>query len=34
MRMIALGKSVKNIAAELCLTVQTVSTHRARLLKK
>jgi DNA-binding NarL/FixJ family response regulator len=34
MRMIALGKSVKNIATELCLTVQTVSTHRARLLKK
>jgi DNA-binding NarL/FixJ family response regulator len=34
MRRIAMGKAVKEIASELSLSVQTVSTHRARLLKK
>lgn len=34
MRLIAAGKTVKEIAGELSLSVQTVSTHRARLLKK
>lgn len=34
MQMIPSGKSLKEIAAELSLTTQTVSTHRARLLKK
>jgi len=34
LRMIAAGKSVKEIAAELSLSVKTVSTYRARLLEK
>lgn len=34
MCMIASGKSVSEIAAELSLSVKTVSTHRARLLQK
>jgi DNA-binding NarL/FixJ family response regulator len=33
-RMLALGKCVKDIAAELSISVQTVSTHRARILEK
>jgi DNA-binding NarL/FixJ family response regulator len=33
-RLLALGKTVKESAAELSLTVQTVSTYRARLLEK
>lgn len=34
MLMIAAGKSVKNIADELSLSVKTISTHRTRLLQK
>jgi two-component system invasion response regulator UvrY len=34
LRMIASGKSVKNIAEELSLSVKTVSTYRARILEK
>lgn len=34
LRLISSGKSVKEIARELSVSVQTVSTHRARLLKK
>ena len=34
MTMIAAGKSVKKIAAELSLSPKTISTHRARLLHK
>jgi len=34
MRLIASGKSVGEIADELCLSVKTVSTYRARLLEK
>ena len=34
LRMIASGKSVKEIAEELSLSVKTVSTYRARILKK
>jgi two-component system, NarL family, invasion response regulator UvrY len=34
LRMIALGKPVKEIAAELFLSVKTVSTYRARILEK
>lgn len=33
-RMIASGKTVSEIAGELCLSVKTVSTHRARILEK
>jgi DNA-binding NarL/FixJ family response regulator len=33
-RLLALGKTVKESGAELSLTVQTVSTYRARLLEK
>lgn len=33
-RMIASGKTVSEIASELCLSVKTVSTHRARILEK
>lgn len=33
-RMIASGKTVSEIAAELCLSVKTISTHRARILEK
>ncbi|HVE65347.1 MAG TPA: response regulator transcription factor [Thermoanaerobaculia bacterium] len=33
-RRLALGKTVKEIAAELSVSVQTVSTHRARILAK
>lgn len=32
--MIALGKTVSEIAGELCLSVKTISTHRARILNK
>jgi len=32
--MIASGKTVSDIADELCLSVKTVSTHRAHVLKK
>ena len=34
LRLIAAGKSVKEIGAELSLSVKTVSTYRARLLEK
>lgn len=34
MSLIAAGKTVKEIASELSLSVATVSTHRARMLKK
>ena len=34
MRMIAAGKAIKKIAAELFLSVRTVSTYRARVLVK
>ena len=34
LRLIAAGKSVKEIAAELYLSVKTVSTYRSRLLQK
>lgn len=34
LRMIASGKSVKEIAGELCLSVKTVSTYRGRILEK
>ena len=34
LRMIASGKSVKEIAEELSLSVKTVSTYRARILEK
>jgi DNA-binding NarL/FixJ family response regulator len=33
-RMLAEGKSVKQIAHELCLAQTTISTHRARILEK
>jgi two-component system, NarL family, invasion response regulator UvrY len=32
--MIAKGKTVKEISTELCLSIKTVSTYRARLLEK
>lgn len=34
MRMIAAGKAVKEIASELCLSIKTVSTYRARVFEK
>jgi two-component system invasion response regulator UvrY len=34
MRMMATGKTVKEIAAELSLSVKTISTYRARILTK
>lgn len=34
MRMIAIGKTVKEIAEDLTLSVKTVSTYRARILEK
>ena len=34
MLMIASGKSVKEIAAELCLSVKTISTYRTRVMEK
>jgi DNA-binding NarL/FixJ family response regulator len=34
MRMIASGKTVSEVAVILCLSVKTVSTHRARILEK
>ena len=34
LRLIATGKSVTEIAAQLCLSVKTVSTYRARTLEK
>jgi DNA-binding NarL/FixJ family response regulator len=34
LRMIALGKTISQIAEELHLSVSTVSTHRARILQK
>ena len=34
LRLIAAGKSVTEIAAELYLSVKTVSTYRARMLEK
>ena len=33
-RMLALGQTVKQIAAELTLSPQTISTHRTRILEK
>jgi DNA-binding NarL/FixJ family response regulator len=33
-RMLALGKTVKEISRELALSPQTISTHRARILEK
>ena len=34
LRLLAAGKSVGEIAAELCLSVKTISTYRARMLEK
>lgn len=34
LRLIASGKTVKEIAVELCLSVNTVSTYRTRILDK
>jgi DNA-binding NarL/FixJ family response regulator len=34
MKMIASGKTVSEIAAELSLSVNTISTYRARVLEK
>lgn len=34
MRMIAAGKTVKEIAESLCLSVKTISTFRSRILRK
>ncbi|HOO38472.1 MAG TPA: response regulator transcription factor [Deltaproteobacteria bacterium] len=34
MHMIASGKTIKEIADELCLSVKTVSTYRSRILEK
>jgi len=34
MLMLASGKAVKEIAAELCLSVKTISTYRARVMEK
>ncbi len=34
MRMIAAGKSIKEIAADLCLSIKTVSTYRTRIFEK
>jgi two-component system invasion response regulator UvrY len=34
LRMVATGKSVKEIAADLSLSTKTVATHRARMLEK
>ncbi len=34
LRMVATGKTVKEIAAELSLSIKTVATHRARMLEK
>jgi DNA-binding NarL/FixJ family response regulator len=34
LRLIGAGKTVKDISLELSISVQTVSTHRARLLRK
>ena len=34
MRLIASGKTVSEIARELCLSKKTISTHRARILEK
>ena len=34
MRLTCSGKSLKEIAGELSISIQTVSTHRARILKK
>jgi DNA-binding NarL/FixJ family response regulator len=34
MKMLARGRSVSQIAEELALSVKTVSTHRARILRK
>lgn len=34
MRMLAGGHTVKEIAAELCLSVKTISTYRTRILEK
>ena len=34
MCMIAVGKRIKEIAEELCLSVKTISTYRARILEK
>ncbi len=34
MKMLAAGKTVKEVAAELSLSVKTVSTYRTRILEK
>ncbi|HOJ13347.1 MAG TPA: response regulator transcription factor [Deltaproteobacteria bacterium] len=34
MRLMASGKSIKEIAAELCLSIKTVSTYRGRVFEK
>lgn len=34
MRMISAGKTVKEIAADLCLSIKTVSTYRVRIFEK
>jgi DNA-binding NarL/FixJ family response regulator len=34
LRMIGLGKTISQIAEELCLSVATISTYRARILEK
>lgn len=33
-RLLASGKTVTHIAKQLCLSIKTISTHRARILKK
>jgi DNA-binding NarL/FixJ family response regulator len=34
LKLLASGKTVSQVAQELCLSVKTVSTHRTRILKK
>ncbi|HEV2454608.1 MAG TPA: response regulator transcription factor [Verrucomicrobiae bacterium] len=34
LRLLAIGKSVKEIGAELCLSIKTISTHRSHIFRK
>jgi DNA-binding NarL/FixJ family response regulator len=34
LRFVALGRSLKEVADELCLSERTIATYRARLAKK